>query len=99
MPSARHPLDRDRVVAEAMALADEAGLAALSMRALAGRLGVEAMSLYHHVPGKEALLDAMVDRCSARCTCRSSAATGAPSCGRGRSRDAPCCCATAGPSG
>ena len=31
------------------------------MRALAGRLGVEAMSLYHHVAGKEALLDAMVD--------------------------------------
>ena len=31
------------------------------MRALAGRLGVEAMSLYHHVAGKDALLDAMVD--------------------------------------
>jgi predicted RNase H-like nuclease/AcrR family transcriptional regulator len=61
MPSARPPLSRDRVVAEAMALADERGLAALSMRALAGRLGVEAMSLYHHVPGKESLLDAMVD--------------------------------------
>ena len=61
MPSARPALSRDRVVAEAMALADEQGLAALSMRALAGRLGVEAMSLYHHVAGKEALLDAMVD--------------------------------------
>ena len=61
MPSARPPLSRARVVAEAMALADEQGLAALSMRALAGRLGVEAMSLYHHVAGKEALLDAMVD--------------------------------------
>ena len=61
MPSARPPLSRDRVVAEAMALADERGLPALSMRALAGRIGVEAMSLYHHVAGKEALLDAMVD--------------------------------------
>src|SRR6478752_5566764 len=61
MPSTRPPLSRDRVVTEAMALADEQGLPALSMRALAGRLGVEAMSLYHHVPGKEALLDAMVD--------------------------------------
>ncbi len=61
MPPARRPLHRDRVVAEAMALADEPGLTALSMRALAGRLGVEAMSLYHHVAGKEALLDAMVD--------------------------------------
>ncbi|GAA4399172.1 hypothetical protein GCM10023168_06110 [Fodinibacter luteus] len=61
MPSARPPLSADRVVAEAVALADESGLAALSMRALAARLGVEAMSLYHHVAGKEALLDAMVD--------------------------------------
>jgi predicted RNase H-like nuclease len=61
MPSARPALSRDRVVTEAMALADEQGLSALSMRALAGRLGVEAMSLYHHVAGKEALLDAMVD--------------------------------------
>ena len=61
MPSARLPLTRDRVVAEAVALADERGLAALSMRALAARLGVEAMSLYHHLANKDALLDAMVD--------------------------------------
>ena len=61
MPSSRPPLSRARVVDEAMTLADEAGLTALSMRALAGRLGVEAMSLYHHVAGKDALLDAMVD--------------------------------------
>ena len=61
MPSARLPLTRNRVVAQAMTAADEDGLAALSMRALAGRLGVEAMSLYHHVRGKEDLLDAMVD--------------------------------------
>lgn len=59
--SARPGLSREQVVAEAVALADSGGLAALSMRALAGRLGVEAMSLYHHVRGKEALLDAMVD--------------------------------------
>ena len=61
MPAARAPLTRDRVVANALALADAEGLSALSMRALAARLGVEAMSLYHHVAGKEALLDAMVD--------------------------------------
>ncbi|WP_377639580.1 DUF429 domain-containing protein [Oryzobacter terrae] len=62
MPPARPALTRERVVAEAVALADADGLGALSMRALAGRLGVEAMSLYHHVPGgKDALLDAMVD--------------------------------------
>ncbi|HET6969200.1 MAG TPA: DUF429 domain-containing protein [Ornithinibacter sp.] len=61
MPPARPALTRDRVVAEAVALADEQGLAALSMRALASRLRVEAMSLYHHVANKDALLDAMVD--------------------------------------
>ncbi len=61
-PSTRRPrLTRDGVVTAAVALADEKGLAAVSMRALAGRLGVEAMSLYHHVPNKDALLDAMVD--------------------------------------
>ncbi|HET9021771.1 MAG TPA: DUF429 domain-containing protein [Ornithinibacter sp.] len=61
MPPARPPLSRDRVVADALVLADAEGLGALSMRTLATRLGVEAMSLYHHVAGKEALLDAMVD--------------------------------------
>jgi len=61
MPSARPPLSRARVVAEAMVLADEQGLAAVSMRALAGRLGVEAISLNQHVAGAEALLDAMLD--------------------------------------
>jgi predicted RNase H-like nuclease/AcrR family transcriptional regulator len=60
-PAIRGALSRDRVVAEAVALADAEGLAALSMRALAGRLGVEAMSLYHHVASKEGLLDAMLD--------------------------------------
>ncbi|KGN31483.1 AcrR family transcriptional regulator [Knoellia sinensis KCTC 19936] len=54
-------LTRERVVAEAVALADESGLGSLSMRALATRLGVEAMSLYHHVRNKDELLDAMID--------------------------------------
>lgn len=61
MPTRRPALTRERVVSEAVSLADTEGLGALSMRALAGRLGVEAMSLYHHVPNKDALLDAMVD--------------------------------------
>lgn len=63
MPSSakRTPLNRERVVTAALALADESGVAALSMRKLADRLGVEAMSLYHHVKNKDALLDAMVD--------------------------------------
>lgn len=58
---ARPPLTRDAVVAAAIALAGEDGLDRLSMRRLGERLGVEAMSLYHHVRGKPALLDAMVD--------------------------------------
>ena len=46
----------------AVQLADEEGLDGLSMRKLAKRLGVEAMSLYNHIPGgKERLLDGMVD--------------------------------------
>ena len=35
--------------------------AALSMRRLADKLGVEAMSLYHHVANKEAILDGITD--------------------------------------
>lgn len=57
----RAPLTRESVIRAAVELADRQGIAALSMRALAQALKVEAMSLYHHVPGKEALLDGMVD--------------------------------------
>ncbi|MDO5495233.1 MAG: TetR/AcrR family transcriptional regulator C-terminal domain-containing protein [bacterium] len=57
----REPLTRERVVAAAMALADRDGLESLSMRALARELGIEAMSLYHHVKNREDLLDALVD--------------------------------------
>jgi AcrR family transcriptional regulator len=56
------PLTRDDIVTAAVELADRDGLAKLSMRSLARDLGVEAMSLYHHVAHKEALLDGMVDR-------------------------------------
>ncbi|MBN6037574.1 TetR/AcrR family transcriptional regulator C-terminal domain-containing protein [Amycolatopsis sp. 195334CR] len=44
-----------------MALADEKGEAGLTMRAIAGRLGVEAMSLYNHVGGRDDILNGMVD--------------------------------------
>ncbi len=57
----RMPLSRERVLAAAMALADSEGLPAVTMRGLAGELGVEAMSLYHHVPGKEGLLDGLAE--------------------------------------
>ncbi|MFJ8469547.1 TetR/AcrR family transcriptional regulator [Streptomyces swartbergensis] len=59
--SARTPLSRERVIHTAMAVADEKGAAGLTMRAIAEPLGVEAMSLYHHVAGREDILDGMVD--------------------------------------
>jgi AcrR family transcriptional regulator len=58
---ARVPLSRDRIVSAATELADEKGEAGVTMRAVAGRLGVEAMSLYNHVSGREDVLDGMVD--------------------------------------
>lgn len=57
----RAALDEHRVVQTAITLADSEGLNQLSMRRLAQELGVQAMSLYHHVANKEALLDRMVD--------------------------------------
>jgi AcrR family transcriptional regulator len=57
----RAPLSRDQVLRAAVAIADESGLGALSMRKLGQALGVEAMSLYNHVAGKGDLLDGMVD--------------------------------------
>jgi AcrR family transcriptional regulator len=54
-------LSVDAVVKEAVALADREGLAAVSMRALAERLGAGAMSIYTHVPGKAELVELMVD--------------------------------------
>jgi AcrR family transcriptional regulator len=59
---ARSPLSRDRVLETAMAIADAEGLAAVSMRRIASDLGVEAMSLYYHLPSKNALLDGLVER-------------------------------------
>ncbi len=59
--AAREPLTRERVLGRAVAIADEQGLAALTMRSLADALGVKPMSLYHHVAGKEAILDGIVD--------------------------------------
>jgi len=54
-------LSRDRVLRAAVALADDAGIDAVSMRNLAAGLGVVPMALYKHVAGKEELLDGMVD--------------------------------------
>ncbi|MEV1090267.1 TetR/AcrR family transcriptional regulator [Streptomyces microflavus] len=60
-PGPRPRLSVDAVVAAAVAIADEEGMAALSMRAVGERLGRTAMALYTHVPGKSELLDLMYD--------------------------------------
>jgi len=60
-PSARVALDRQRILAAALALIDNDGLTKLTMRALGAALGVEAMSLYRYVPGREDLLDGVVE--------------------------------------
>ncbi|MEV2277420.1 TetR/AcrR family transcriptional regulator [Nocardiopsis sp. NPDC049922] len=60
-PPRRDPLSKETVLRTAVELADETGAGAPSMRGLARRLGVEAMSLYHHFRNKEAILDGMVD--------------------------------------
>ena len=57
----REPLSRDQVLRAAVALADDSGIGALSMRKLGQVLGVEAMSLYNHVANKSDLLDGMID--------------------------------------
>lgn len=64
MPSSpsRKPLSRERVLDAAMTVADRGGVDAITMRRVGRELGVEAMSLYHHVPNKDAILDGVVDR-------------------------------------
>jgi len=57
----RAPLNRDRVLRAAVALADGSGIDAISMRKLAQHLGVVPMALYKHVANKEELLDGMVE--------------------------------------
>lgn len=58
----RPPLSPDMIADAALALVDQEGLGALSMRRVAGALGVEAMALYHHFPNKETLVEAVLER-------------------------------------
>jgi AcrR family transcriptional regulator len=60
-PQPRTPLSKARVLATAVALADEGGVDALSMRKIAQALGVVPMALYKHVANKNELLDGMID--------------------------------------
>jgi AcrR family transcriptional regulator len=57
----RAPLSRERVLDAAIAIADAQGLHGLTMRSLARELGVQPMSLYHHLASKEEILDGVVD--------------------------------------
>ena len=57
----RVALTRERVLKAAIRLADERGIASITMRRLGKALGVEAMSLYNHVANKDDLLDGMID--------------------------------------
>jgi AcrR family transcriptional regulator len=57
----RTPLSKARVLDAAVALADEGGVDALSMRRIAQALGVVPMALYKHVSNKNELLDGMID--------------------------------------
>jgi len=60
-PKARAAITKERALRTAMKLADRRGLEAVTMRRIAQALKVEAMSLYHHVPSKDAILAGMVD--------------------------------------
>src|SRR4249919_177395 len=68
--SHRRALTRQRVVAEALAVISADGVEALSMRALAARLGVVPGALYRHVRSKEQLYDLILDAVLAEVDCR-----------------------------
>jgi AcrR family transcriptional regulator len=61
MPTKRIPLKRAEILTKALRIIDTEGVDALSMRRLAGELGVEAMSLYHHFENKDAILSGVID--------------------------------------
>ena len=63
----RRTLTKEAIVAEAMKLIDEDGLEGLSMRNLASRLGVQAATLYYHVPDKAALMNELMLELFERC--------------------------------
>ena len=58
----REKLSRDRIVEAALGVMDREGLEAVTMRRVAREVGVEAMSLYHHVTDKDDLLDGVCAR-------------------------------------
>lgn len=61
-PGVKAGLSRDLVLDAALELAGREGMPALTMRRLGAELGVEAMTLYHYVPNKTALIDGVIER-------------------------------------
>lgn len=55
------PLTRELLLSAAIDLADDQGLSALTIRALAAQVGAKPMAVYHHIPSKAAILDGVVD--------------------------------------
>ena len=60
-PGPQTPLSRSQIAQAAIALADQDGEAAVTMRKVAARLGCGTMSLYRHVRNKDELIDVMID--------------------------------------
>jgi AcrR family transcriptional regulator len=63
----RSPLTKDRILETGLALADNEGVEAVTMRRVGEELGFEAMSLYRHVANKDDLLDGMLDLVLSEC--------------------------------
>ncbi|WP_240987152.1 TetR/AcrR family transcriptional regulator C-terminal domain-containing protein [Arthrobacter sp. Soil736] len=61
LPRKRLPLSREKVLECALDLADESGIAALTIRSLAQSMGTKPMSLYYYVANKDEILDGIVD--------------------------------------
>jgi AcrR family transcriptional regulator len=60
-PRKKRGVTPDLIIRTALQIADRDGLDAVTMRAIAEAIEITAMSLYHHVPTKDAILDAMAD--------------------------------------
>jgi len=57
----QEPLTRERIFTAALRLVDQAGIEGMSMRQLAADLGVDPMAIYHHLPGKQAIIEGLVE--------------------------------------
>lgn len=60
MVARRSPLTKPEILVVALRIIDGEGVDALTMRRLARELGIEAMSLYHHFPNKDAILEGVI---------------------------------------